>query len=256
MTEFRDQDITGAHFEHVILRDPTVHHLRLTGAQVRNALIRGGRLRDVELVDIEISGELVNVVVNGVDVGPLVEAELDRRTPERPKMRPDTGDGCREAWAILERLWEDTLARAMALPEAALHECVDDEWSFVQTLRHLSFASAAWVERMVLGEKSPWHLWDLPWDDAPEWDWFTPDRDVRAPLQEVLALRRARQARVREAMASLTDERLDATVSRTDPGYPQQENVTVKHCLHVAFNEEWHHRLYAERDLGVLEARN
>jgi hypothetical protein len=129
--------------------------------------LTGVRMRGAELVDVEISGELQNVVVNGVDIAPLVEAELNRRTPERAKMRPDDSDGFREAWTILERLWKGTVSRAMALPEAALHRNVDDEWSFVQTLRHLNFASAASVARMVRGTASPWHPLDLPWDEAP-----------------------------------------------------------------------------------------
>jgi hypothetical protein len=40
-------------------------------------------MRGVELVDVEITGEIVNVTINGVDVGPLVETELDRRRPAR-----------------------------------------------------------------------------------------------------------------------------------------------------------------------------
>jgi hypothetical protein len=31
----------------------------------------------------------MNVTINGVDIGPLVEAELDRRRPDRVKMRPE-----------------------------------------------------------------------------------------------------------------------------------------------------------------------
>jgi hypothetical protein len=29
----------------------------------------------------------------------------------------------------------------------------------------------------------------------------------------------------------------------------------VRECLLIVLNEEWEHRLYAERDLAVLEAR-
>lgn len=36
-------------------------------------------------------------------------------------MRPDDSDGFREAWAILERLWDGTIERARRLPEEALH---------------------------------------------------------------------------------------------------------------------------------------
>jgi hypothetical protein len=53
-------------------------------------------------------------------------------------------------------------------------------------------------------------------------------------------------------MAKLTDEWLGETVTRTEPGHPHEENFPVKDCLLVLLNEEWEHRLYAERDLGLL----
>lgn len=266
MTEFREQDLTGAVFERVSLRsasftqvylnDARLYDVDLTGAQIRSTLVSKARLRGVELVDVEISGELQNVVVNGVDIAPLVDAELNRRTPERAKMRPDDSDGFRQAWAILERLWEGTVARARTLPEATLHHSVDDEWSFIQTLRHLNFASACWVDRMILGDSSPWLPLDLPWDEAPPWDGFRWERDARPSLDEVLALRRDRQATVRNVITTLTDEQLASRVTRTDPGWPQEENFPVEECLRIVLNEEWEHRLYAERDLTSLEKEN
>jgi hypothetical protein len=48
-----------------------------------------------ELSNVEITGELNNVTVNGVDIAPLVEQELNRRMPERAKMRPDDVEGSR-----------------------------------------------------------------------------------------------------------------------------------------------------------------
>ncbi len=95
-------------------------------------------MRGVELVDVEISGELQNVVVNGVDIAPLVDAELNRRMPERARMRPDDTDGFRAAWAILERLWEGTVARARTFLAAALHRSGAGEWSFMTALENPS----------------------------------------------------------------------------------------------------------------------
>lgn len=259
---FRDEDLSGADFERVSLRGATFSRVsldgaslraaNLTGLRIRGAVLSNSRLRGVELVDVQINGELQNVVVNGVDIAPLVETELDRRMAGRAKMRPDDSDGFRDAWAILQRLWDGTVARAGTLPEEELHRSVDDEWSFIQTLRHLGFASAAWVGRMVLGNPSPWHPLDLPWDEAPGWDGIPWDREARPSLEEVLTLRRERQAMVGAVMASLTDEQLASTVTRTEPGWPVLEDFPVKECLRIVLNEEWEHRLYAERDLAAL----
>jgi len=266
MTDFHGQDLTGARFERVSLRgatftkvylnDASLRSVDFSGAQIRGALFHGTRMRGVELGDVEITGELQNVVVNGVDIAPLVDVELNRRMPERAKMRPDDGDGFREAWSILERLWEGTLARARTFPEAALHHSVDDEWSFIQTLRHLNFASAAWVGRMILGNASPWHPLDLPWDEAPGWDGIPWDRDARPCLDEVLTVRRERQAMVGQVMEQLTDEQLASDVTRTEPGWPRMENFPLKECLRIVLNEEWEHRLYAERDLTAQQKEN
>ena len=242
MTRFHDQDLTGAQFERVSLRD----------AEMKAVELRGARVRGAELVDVEISGELQNVVVNGVDIAPLVEAELNRRMPQRAKMRPDDSDGFREAWAILEQLWKGTVARAMTFPTSALHDNVEDEWSFIQTLRHLNFASAAWVGRMALGEPSPWHPLDLPWDEAPGWDGIPWDREAQPSLDDVLTVRRERQAMVRQFLESLTDDQLSAAVTRSEPGWPRMQDFPLKECLRIVLNEEWHHRLYAERDLDAL----
>jgi hypothetical protein len=105
--------------------------------------------------------------------------ELNRRMPDRARMHPSTAEGFREAWAILERLWADTEHRARTLPPDLLHERVRGEWSFIETLRHLGFASAAWVGRMVLGDPVPWHPLDLPWDEAPGWEGVPWDREAR-----------------------------------------------------------------------------
>jgi uncharacterized protein YjbI with pentapeptide repeats len=263
--EFHEQDLRGAHFQRVNLReaaftdvylnDSRFRDIDMTGAEFRLIRFKDVRMRGVELIDVDIYGEFRNLVINGVDVAPLIEAELNRRMPERAKMRPETADGFREAWTILERRWAETVDQARKLPESALHESVDGEWSFIQTLRHVAFASACWVDRMVLGTVSPWKPGELPWDEAQQGDWFSWDRDARLSLDEALALRAERQATVRELLATLTDEQLARTVSCTEDGHPKEIDMPVKDCLHVLLNEEWEHRLYAERDLAALTSK-
>ncbi|MDX6317606.1 MAG: hypothetical protein QOD35_1006, partial [Nocardioidaceae bacterium] len=79
---------------------------------------------------------------------------------------------------------------------------------------------------------------------------------ARPSLDEVLAVRRERQATVRDVIASLDAEKLGSEVSRTEPGWPQLESFPLKQCLLIVLNEEWEHRLYAERDLTALESES
>lgn len=254
MTDFTEQDLTGSTFRRVRLADTLLQDVDLSRMRVRAAYLDGVRMSGVEVPDLEIYGELGRLVVNGVDVVPLVEAELDRRMPERALMRPEDADGFRTAFATLDRLWEGTLDRARALPAEALHEQVGEEWSFVQTLRHLGFAHACWVGGVVLAEPSPWHPLDLPWDEAPAVDGVPWDRDVRPLLDEVLAVRDQRRTTVAGVLDGLTDEGLAVTVTSATPFLQDAEELTVAQCLRVVLNEEWEHRLYAERDLTALSA--
>jgi hypothetical protein len=79
---------------------------------------------------------------------------LDRRDPDRAKIRPTQPGGFREAWGIVERRWDNTVERARGLDPRLLHQSVDGEWSFIETLRHLVFATDAWVRRATLGDPS------------------------------------------------------------------------------------------------------
>jgi uncharacterized damage-inducible protein DinB len=191
-------------------------------------------------------------------VAPFVEAELDRRDPDRVKFRPTTADGFREASALNDRLWATTVERARKLDPELLHESVDDEWSFIQTLRHLAFASQAWVARCILGEPKPWHRLSLPWDQMAPRDGVPRDRDARPSLDEALALRDDAKNLVSGVINDLTDEQLaQQTEPLVGPGWPDEgETFPVEECLSIVLNEEWHHRLYAERDLAALEGRS
>ena len=256
MADFSGQDLSGSRFERVDLAGAEFRTVDLSRSRLSGVLAHHVRIRGSELVDVDISAELLDVRINGVDIVPLVEAELDRRYPDRPAMRPTDPAGFRHAWDVVERLWDGTVARARRLPPDLLHESVDGEWSFVETLRHLSFATDAWIRRAVLGDPSPWHPLDLPWDEMPDTAGIPRDRGARPSLDEVLELRRDRMATVRGVVDDLTEESLAAdTVPVEAPGWPEPRSHPVRECLRIVLSEEWEHRLYAERDLDALEAR-
>lgn len=83
------------------------------------------------------------------------------------------------------------------------------------------------------------------------------DRDAR-PALEALALRHQAMALVRRVVDDLTDEQLgERTAPLIGPGWPAEgATFAVRECLLVVLNEEWEHRMYAERDLTVLEERS
>jgi hypothetical protein len=210
MADFIGEDLSGSRFERVNLSGSRFDRIILSGAEFRASDIVDTRFRGVEmngvvmrgvaLADVDIYGEIGSLTINGVDVGPLVNAELDRRYPERAKMRPTDPAGFRDAWDVVERLWGDTVERARRMDPELLHKSVGGEWSFIETLRHLAFATDSWIRRAILGDPSPWDPLDLPWDEMPDTPGVPRDRDVRPPLDVVLELRRDRMSSVREVM--------------------------------------------------------
>ena len=243
-SRFRDARFTGAD---------------LTGATLRDCDLRRVKIADSWLIDVDVSGLVGNFVVNDVDVTAFVEAELDRRHPERVQVRDmRTADDYRATWDAIERVWSDAVARAERLPEPDRHERVDDEWSFVETLRHLVFATDAWAARTVLDEPLPFHRLGVTHSSYPPADASTLgiDLDARPSYPEVMQARASRVALVRGIVDGLTDADLERTCARTPaPGYPE-ESRSVGRCLRTVMNEECEHHRYAVRDLAVLEARN
>lgn len=228
-------------------------HVDLTGATFRDVDLTEARILDAMLVNTDISGFMSGLRVNGVEVAPLVEAELDRRHPERVKMRATTAAGLREGWAAVEEMWRPTLALAATLPESARQQRVDDEWSLVETLRHLIFVTDGWFGRAVLGQDQPYHPLGLVAPFLGDGSQFGMDPNAAPTFDEVLEVRQDRVASVRDFLAAVTDDELrQPRRNNDDNGHPGQSNDTVLSCLHVVTDEEWNHHQYATRDLAVL----
>jgi len=231
----------------------------LRGARFTDCDLTGVTIRDGWLVNVNISGYLSNVTVNGIDVTDFVSAELDRRHPERVQFREaQSADDVRAIWDTIERLWAQAVDRAGRLPAAALTQQVNEEWSFAQTLRHLVFITDAWASRTVLDEELPYHPLGLPQSWYPPSDAAALGIDLTAQpgYTEILAAREDRMAVMRRIVADLTDESTGRLCKRSPaPGYPD-ETRTVIDCIAVVMDEEIEHYRFAVRDLAVLEASN
>ena len=145
----RSDDLQGAEFVDADLRGARFVGADLSGVVMRGVEVQGSDIDAPWLLD----GESF-LRVNGVDVIPFVEAELNRRFPGRADRRAADPDGLRAAWAALERTWAATLERVAAMPAGTVDVSVDGEWSFAQTLRHLVLATDMWLGRAILRDRA------------------------------------------------------------------------------------------------------
>jgi hypothetical protein len=226
----------------------------LRGARFNRSTLAGAVMRGVDVRGLDIDAPWLAdgaLLVNGVDVAPLVEAELNRRFPGRElKQATDPNSLC-AAWAAIERAWAAAVDRVISMPEGAVDVSIDGEWSFAQTLRHLAFATDAWLGKAILRLPQPFHPLGQPHAEY-ETDGF--DMSVFVTEQptftEVLQVRAERQAMVRDFLATVTPELL--AEPRPAAWSPEHEE-SVLHCLHVIFDEEWEHLRFAVRDLDAQD---
>ena len=235
---------------------------QFVGANLRGARFVGSDLSGAVMRGVEVQGADIDAPwllegegalrVNGVDVVPFVEAELNRRFPGRADRRVEDPEALRAAWASLERTWLATLERVAAMPAGTVDVSVDGEWSLAQTLRHLVLATDAWLGRSVLGIGQPFHPLGQPTPDAEndglDMSIFTADTPS---YEDVLEARWSRVAMVRDFLATVTPEIL--ATKRPNPWSPEYPETTLS-CLHVILEEEWEHHRYAVRDLDAIDA--
>jgi hypothetical protein len=231
----------------------------LRGARFISSDLSGVVMRGVDIAGADIDApwlmeEGSTFFVNGVDVVPFVEAELNRRFPGRDQKLADDPAGLQAAWDVLQRTWVGTLERVAAMPAGTVDVSVAGEWSFSQTLRHLVHATDVWLGRAIWGLEEPFHPIGRANGDGDDPGSVLNTSMLRKdvpPYDEVLAVRAGRVAMVRDFIADVTPEQL--AEPRKNPHAPQHDE-TVLHCLQVILEEEWEHYRFAVRDLDLIEA--
>ena len=126
---------------------------------------------------------------------------------------------------MLERRWDALVDRARTLPPEQLHASVEGEWSFVQTLRHLAFATECWLLGRSRATRGPGSRCRCPGTRR------RPPRACRTTARPgPTSTPRSRSVwtaagRVRAHLARLTDEELAGmTTPVTEPGWPEPES--------------------------------
>jgi hypothetical protein len=244
--EFVEADLTGARFRFV----------QLEGAAFDQSYLPRVVMRGVDLTDADIDGQVRGLKVNGVEVLPLIEAELNRRHPGRERARSQVLAEQRESFEAAMRTWSATLDRAAAMPAGTVDQQVDGEWSLAQTLRHLVFAVDGWVRHGMQGLDGAFSPIGLPFSEYDD-EARALGVDVAATpsYQEVLAVYADRMAQVRARYDSLTQDEFEAPARRLPPWEPETRVLPVWRCHGVIVNEAWEHHRFAERDLDELDRR-
>jgi hypothetical protein len=228
----------------------------LSDAVFRETFMPRVRMIGVVLIDADIDGLVQNLTVNGVEVTGYVQAELDRRHPVRPLLRSSDPAELRAGWAGVLADWEATMDRIAALEPEQQHARVADEWSAVETLRHLVFVSDSWFRWSVLGVPKAFHAVGLASPFVPDQEAMGIDPGAHPSFEEVAAIRAGQQREVTDFLAGLTVPDLARHAAAPDrPGWPADpEKHTVLKCLHVLLEEEFAHHSFCVRDLTTLTA--
>ena len=234
-------EFEGATFERASFKGATVRFSDFSGVTLRETDVNG---LDIDSHDLFFG----SLTVNGVDVVPLVDAELNRQFPGRELQRSTTPEGLREAWVAVQAAWRETVE---STPAGLVDAHVEDEWSLAQTLRHLVLATDAWLRGAIQRVDQPFHELGQIFSGAARMGFdMSIFRTDPPSYDEVLAVRAERQQLVTEFLAAATPELL--AEERDNPWGGGDWHPTVGDCVRVILEEEWAHLRYARRDLALL----
>ena len=221
------------------------------GAALRFCDVSGVTMRGVDVDGLDIDSHDLffgSLFVNGVDVVPLVDAELNRQFPGRELQKAQTPEGLRDGWVAVQSAWRETVA---GTPPDLVDAHVEDEWSLAQTLRHLILATDAWLRGGIWRMQQPFHQIGQIFTGAAEMGFDMSIFRVDAPAyEEILAVRAERQQLVTDFLATATPELL--AEERDNPWGGGDWHPTVGDCIRVILEEEWAHLRYIRRDLARM----
>ena len=243
-TYFRTKEFEGASFVKASLKGATLRFSDVSGVTMRAVAVDGLVIDSPALF-------FGTLIVNGVDVVPLVDAELNKQFPGRELQKAQTPEGLREGWAAVQAAWRTTVEDT---PPELVDAHVPDEWSLAQTLRHLVLATDTWLGKAIQGIEQPFHEIGQIFTGAAEMGFDMSVFRAEPPTyEEVLAVRAERQQLVTDFLATVTPELL--AEERANPwGGGDDWRPTVGDCVRVILEEEWAHLRYIRRDLAIIRA--
>ena len=228
---FEHRDLSGA-----VFRDVNLYRALFEDVNLGEATIRNANLGDVSIVDANIKG----LTIFGIRVDQLIEAELDRRDPERVRLRMTDPHDPEDVRAVMKRL-DEVRGRFSGVLRAAdadslITRPATAKWSALENVRHLVFAEDLYLNRWILRNDEPWNrLGLLPAFLAGDPNYADVGSQPTDDLEAVLAAWEDINARVRTFVAGLTPEELHRDTSDVDFGQGTVGGVLqgmARHDLH------------------------
>jgi hypothetical protein len=159
---------------------------------------------------------------------------------------PADVDAARSSVLSVTEALEATMARASSFSVEELNRRVDDEWSTVESIRHIVFVIDVWLGKAINGADDPFHPIGIPPHFVPRvLPGSSIDADASPTFDEGCEVLRGRLATLASFVDGLTDDGLARKIG-THAG-------TVAGGLGVIFDELTYHDMFINRDLTKIE---
>ncbi len=159
---------------------------------------------------------------------------------------PADVDAAHASIAGVKHLLETTIERSSSFTADERSQRVDDEWSTIESLRHITFVIDVWLGRTLKGEEDPFHPIGIPPHFVPRvLPGSSIDADADPTFEETCDVLRGRLETLAAFCQALTPDEL----ARPIGGHAE----TVAGGLGVIFDELHAHNFFINRDLDKLE---
>jgi hypothetical protein len=241
--KFENSNMAGVIFHNVNLEGALFDDVNLAGARIHNA-----NLTNFTIDDAAIQG----LTIFGFRVDKLIETELDRRDPERVRLRMTDCFDPECVRAVLHHLGEVRAGFRAFLrgtdPAMVVARPEPETWSAVENLRHLIFAEDLYLNRWLLQNNQPWCKLGLRpafVGDDPRYAEVgsQPSQDI----ETLLAAWDAIHARMLAFVATVTAEELHRDTSQIDFG-----QGTVGKVLQTLARHDLEHIRQAEAAVAAV----
>lgn len=158
---FEDRDLAQSVFHQVnlyqaVFDDVNLGEVTLKNVNLGKAAISNANLGGLQIEDANIGG----LTIFGFRIDQLIEAERDRRDPERIRLRmedPYDPECVREMLNRLDDLRASFIAQLRGCdPSLLTARPKPEQWSALENLRHLVFAEDLYTNRWLLRNEEPW----------------------------------------------------------------------------------------------------